>query len=353
MEHSAVKERQLHMDLLRIFACFSVLMLHTASQFWYTLPVTDVNWIISNGYDAAFRFGVPIFVMLSGRFFLARKEEIPVQILYRKYILRLVAAFVAWSIVYGLWDCRYWMGSREVGIKAYVTEILMGRYHLWYLPMLVGIYILLPMLHSWAMHCSRRNMEYFLVMFCILQLGISTLQIVYVPAAVLQVIYQFDNVEMICSYVGYFVLGYYLFRYPLTKKQQHIVYAGGMLGLCGAVGISTLCALKNGQPDSTAFDSFSIFTFVVTVAIYVFFQEILGKKDFHRLEKLIRELSADTFGIYLMHILLIEFLTDKGITVMSIPIALGIPLLSLICFVLCGLVTAFFRRIPFLGKYIC
>ena len=353
MEHSVTKERQLHMDLLRIFACFSVLMLHTSSQFWYTLPVKSTEWIISNVYDSAFRFGVPIFVMISGRFFLARPGEIDVEKLYRKHILRLVTAFGIWSAVYGIWDCRHWMGNEGVGWKSYVAEMMFGRYHLWYLPMLIGIYIVLPILKSWVMHCSKKNMEYFLFMFGVIQLGISTLKIVYIPTPVLQVINQFSNVDMVCSYIGYFILGYYLYKYPLAERKQRLTYLGGILGLVGAVGISTLDAFNEASPVSVAFDSFSIFTFGVTVAIYVFFQEVIGKKNLRKGEKLIRELSANTFGIYLMHILLIEFLEEKGITSMSVNNIIGIPLLAIGCFLICGLMASLLRRIPVLGKYIC
>ena len=353
MEHSATKERQLHIDLLRIFACFSVLMLHTSSQFWHVLPVRSAEWIISNVYDAAFRFGVPVFVMISGRFFLARPGETDIRNLYGKHILRLLTAFGVWSVVYGIWDCRFWMGKEGIGWKPYVTEVLMGRYHLWYLPMIIGIYMLLPVLKSWVMHCSKKNMEYFLLTFCVMKLGISTLKIMYIPAAVLQVIYQFENAEMICSYVGYFILGYYLYRYPLTKRALGLIYAGGVLGLLGAIGVSTLDALRRATPVSTAFDSFSIFTFGVTVAVYVFFQEVVGKCTFKTSAWLIKELSANTFGIYLMHLLVIEYLESIGITTMSISNVLGIPLLAVVCFVVCGVAAALLRRIPFVGKYIC
>ena len=64
------KKRLIHYDLLRIFAAFSVVMLHSAAQFWYSLDIYSTEWLIANSYDALFRFGVPIFVMISGALFL-------------------------------------------------------------------------------------------------------------------------------------------------------------------------------------------------------------------------------------------------------------------------------------------
>ena len=66
MANSNNKERIIHYDLLRIVAAFSVVMLHSTAQYWYTLDIYSSEWIIANTYDAIFRFGVPIFVMMSG-----------------------------------------------------------------------------------------------------------------------------------------------------------------------------------------------------------------------------------------------------------------------------------------------
>lgn len=351
MENSIGQERQLNMDLLRILACFSVVMLHSSAQFWYDLPLLSTNWLIANSYDAAFRFGVPIFVMLSGRFFLSKEGEVNIKTLYRKNILRLFVIYWVWNAVYGLWDCRYWMGAEGVVLQDYLKEILMGRFHLWYLPIQIGLYMLLPVLKSWLAHCTKKNLEYFLMLFILLQIGLSTIKILRIPGPVLQVLQQFD-VELVCSYVGYFVLGYYLYRYPPQKKVRLALYAGGAAGLFGAVGISVLETKLKGQAMATAFDSYSFFTFLLVVALYVGFQN-MQPSSYKACGWLIRELSADTLGIYLMHVLLMEFLDGFGIHSMTIDNILGIPLLALACFVICGLAAALFRRIPLVGKYIC
>ena len=67
---------QLYIDVLRIVACFSVIMLHTSAQAWYSLPVESGGFQIANSYDALFRFGVPVFVMISGALFLAPERKV-------------------------------------------------------------------------------------------------------------------------------------------------------------------------------------------------------------------------------------------------------------------------------------
>lgn len=351
MENSVGQERQLNMDLLRILACFSVVMLHSSAQFWYDLPLLSGNWLIANSYDAAFRFGVPIFVMLSGRFFLSREGEVNIKTLYRKNILRLFVLYCVWHIVYGLWSCRHWMSAGGLTLKDYVQEILFRGYHLWYLLMQIGLYMLLPVLKGWVTNCNKKDLEYFLILFLMCQIGLSTIKILPLSGGVLYVMGQF-NVEAVCSYAGYFIFGYYLYQYPPHKKARSWIYAGGVTGLFLAMLVSVLESKLKGRGMGTAFDSYSVFTFLVVVALYVCFQNLRLSPNWVG-EWLLRELSANTLGIYLMHVFMIEILNEFGIHSMTVNIIFGIPLLAIVSFVACGLAAALFRRIPVVGKYIC
>lgn len=355
------EDRKLHIDLLRIVACISVIMLHSASQYWYELPVTDTRWMVYNTWDAVSRFGVPVFVMISGMLFLSREGELNLRKLYCNNILRLAVAYAVWSIVYGLWDCREWGAGATV--RDYVAECVLGRYHLWFIPMLIGIYMLLPVIKTFTDHCSKKNLEYFLILFFVLQILRSTLGIVQIPTLA-NVLVQLLDVEMACSYVGYFVLGYYLYRFRLSHVWQARIYFLGAVSLVLAALISIRASWYYQTPKSEAFDSYSVFTFIVTVAVFVFFQEKISGiswKGFAK--KLLTELSANTFGVYLLHLLVIEWLQTKGFDSLSIADAissesaagcvLGIPLLTMASFLICNAAISLLRRIPVLGKYIC
>ncbi len=357
------EDRKLHIDLLRIVACISVIMLHSASQYWYELPVTDAGWMVYNTWDALSRFGVPIFVMISGMLFLSQEGEVNLRKLYCKNIFRLAVAYALWSVIYGLWDCRGWTFGPGVTVQDYVAEIVLGRYHLWFIPMLIGIYILLPVIKTFTDHCSKRTMEYFLLIFMVLQIGRSTLGIIQIPTLA-NILVQLLDVEMACSYVGYFVLGYYLYRYRLPHVWQVRVYFLGAVSLVLAAVISLRASLYYGTPRAEAFDSYSVFTFFVTVALFVFFQEKISQiswKGFAK--KLLTELSANTFGVYLLHLLVIEWLQTKGFDSFTIGGAilgetaagclLGIPLLTIASFIICNAIIFLLRRIPLLGKYVC
>lgn len=352
MENQKRSGHQLYIDILRIIACFSVIMLHASAQPWYSLPVEGVGFKIANSYDALFRFGVPVFVMISGALFLAPGKEINVRRLYRHNILRLVVLYVFWSCLYGLMDC---LGFDPAGIgwKDVLREMILGRYHLWFLPMIIGIYVLLPILKVWISHASKKNIEYFLVLFFVCQILCETIRAVYSSNMADYVLNLFQP-EMVCSYLGYFVLGYYLVHIGVDRKWHKVIYGGALAGSVLNVLLGNFLAERAGEPTGAIYDSFGMFTALISVALVNWAKETFsGKKQRKQTEAVIRELSAATLGIYIMHVGLIEILGKHGIDSQRVPLIFGIPLLAIGSFVICFIASALLRRIPVVGKYIC
>lgn len=344
--------RMVQLDLLRILACFSVVMLHCAAQFWYTLPVTETNWKIANSYDAVFRFGVPVFVMISGALFLPATKEIDLKRLYTHNILRLVIIYVVWSCIYGLFDCRFYSWS-VLDKGDIIREIFAGRYHLWYLPMIVGIYMLLPILRSWIGGAKKKNLQYFLVLFLIFQVGKETLLVLRQTEG-MRYLWGLASLDMVCGYLGYFVLGYYIVHYGIEVKWHKWIYLSGILSTVANVVLGDYLAKQAGEPVGEIYDSFGIFTFLIVVSLFLFFTGPMSKINYSSgISGVIKELSLATLGIYLLHIGLIEFLEPFGIHSMMFAPVVCIPVFAVFCFAVCFVFAALLRRIPLIGKYIC
>ncbi|MCD8131725.1 MAG: acyltransferase family protein [Lachnospiraceae bacterium] len=347
------KNRKVYIDLLRIVSAFSVVMLHAAAQYWYTLPTDTESWFVCNGYDAVSRFGVPVFVMISGMLFLSREGETDVGRLYRKNIFRLAVVYFFWSGVYGLINCRYLLRMHEITLKECLKQMLAGKYHLWFLPMLIGIYMIVPVLKVFVDHCTRKQIEYFLLLFFVMQIGRETLYSVILSETVTNLV-GLVTVELAGSYVGYFILGYYLYRYPPSDRKTRVYYLLGIAGLVCAVAVSTFLSVRRGEGQGEIYDSFSVYTFFVCIAIFLFFRKQFENRKFSPgMRRLIGEISDNTLGIYVMHLGLLEFLQAKGISSMSVNIVFGIPLLALGCFLICCIAAGLLRRLPFVGHYIC
>lgn len=99
-ENKNIEDRTVYFDYLRVFATFSVIILHLSAQNWFTTDVNGFEWQVFNFYDSIVRWGVPVFVMISGALFLDR--EIATKTIYSRYVLRLLSSFVIWSAAYAV-----------------------------------------------------------------------------------------------------------------------------------------------------------------------------------------------------------------------------------------------------------
>lgn len=346
------KGRLLYIDILRILACFSVVMLHSAAQYWYDIPVTDRDWLIMNSYNAIVRFGVPIFVMISGVLFLDQKSAIDRKRLFFNNVLRLAIIYVVWSVIYGIYDCTAfeWSALKPENIFA---EIYSGRYHLWYIPMIIGLYLLIPIWKKWLEGAVKQDVQYFLLLFMIFKIIRSTVMVIK-PMECLAFVGGIFEFGTILDYQGYLILGYYIAHYGVEAKWYKYVYISGILGLVINIILGNYKSLRAGIPNGEIYDSFSLFTCFIVIALFVFGVEKMGKWNVPlRLQVIIKEVSLATLGIYLMHLLWMEVLQTIGIDSMMMSPLIGVPLCAVICFGLSFICAAILRRIPLIGRYVC
>lgn len=99
-ELKKTNNRLYYLDLMRIVATFAVVVIHTVGINWAELSPVTFNWQICNLFDGISQWCVPIFVMISGALFLNREPDI--KKLYSKNILRIITAFIFWTVLYGV-----------------------------------------------------------------------------------------------------------------------------------------------------------------------------------------------------------------------------------------------------------
>ena len=198
-----MKERIVYLDILRVICGFFVIVLHVSSQNWSSVDVNSFTWDVFNFFESLTRFTVPVFVMISGSLFLNNSMNITVKNLYKKNILRLVTAYIGWSFIYAV--CLH-IGSWN-GIRSFVVDVINGYYHMWFVPMMIGLYILVPVLRM--ITADKKVMQYFIV--------ISVFFCFFVPVMLkLPILSKFNffyenmNLYFQLGYVSYFVLGSFL-----------------------------------------------------------------------------------------------------------------------------------------------
>ena len=55
--------RIVYLDVLRVIACFSVIMVHSCAQY-FVKDIGSFNFWVGNIFDGLARIGVPLFIMI-------------------------------------------------------------------------------------------------------------------------------------------------------------------------------------------------------------------------------------------------------------------------------------------------
>ena len=346
--------RILSFDYLRILACFGVVMLHASARLWYYLPTDSADWFFCNCLNITTRISVPLFVMISGALFLDPARSISLKDLWSKSILRLFLLYLLWMTLYAL-AAYLSTPAEEQSVKFLVKSILTGRYHLWFLPMLIGLYALIPLLRTWLGAASKKEEEYFLLLFFLFQIGLTSLKCFLKTQELLSFLDGFQW-TMLCNYLGYFILGHYLTHQYDNPKLTRLLFIGLPFFYLGNVLVSTFLTYRSGEGESIFYDSFGILTALGTCAVFLFFirrgQHGTGHAPHPIWETIITEISKSTLGIYLMHLFLME--TPFPTYVLnSFPTVPAILFVTVYTFVLSLILSTVLRKIPVVGKYIC
>lgn len=335
------------LDGLRVLATFAVMLLHTASGKWYTTDVHSVEWQLLNIWDSLVRWAVPVFVMISGAVFLGR--EIPPRQIFGKYILRLVTAFAFWSALYAL--------IAGGGAGHMLLAAAQGEYHMWFIPMMAGLYLCMPLLRRLAE--EPKLTRYFLALALVFTFLLPQLvQLVRdfggetPKKAAAALSSQLGNLDLrfVAGYPCYFLAGWYLRRRDWRGRRA--LFCGlGLLGFLATALLDAVLALRQDAPVGTYYGSFTLGVLLESVSIFCWFQDRAPASP--RVRAILRELSRLSFGAYLVHALVLQQLERRlGWHALSFHPALSVPALACVVFVLSFGISWLLHRIPVLKRYI-
>lgn len=350
-EKADTRERQLDLDCLRIIATFGVVVLHTVSLHWGRLGIGTFEWHVINFYNSIMRWTVPVFVMISGALFLEGTQS-TAQI-YKKNILRIVTSFIFWSAAYAfmsfsLFDC---------GVKWAIRQFFQGYYHLWFLFMIVGLYIVTPFLRKIV--SSEELTKYFL--------GVCLVFTFILPQGIELVIFRFGNIGQeikdilenvnlyfTLGYVGYFVCGYYLNKRNIDKKGRRIIALLGIMGFLATTCLTAYICVKRQSTSQIFFSNFTVNVMLQSLMVFVFGKKSFGAIRFSpKAKEWIVKLSKYSFGAYLVHAMLIEIFSSLcGFDALSFNPVFAVPVAAVVVFVLSFIISGILNHIPVLNKYI-
>jgi surface polysaccharide O-acyltransferase-like enzyme len=349
-------KRMVHYDLVRIIAIFAVIVVHTSGTFYRVLaPIMSFNWQVSNIYSTAGKFSICIFIMVSGLLFLNPKKNITIKALYRKNILRIVTAFIFWSVAYALFGLyvKIKMNGFSTGqLHGFFIDFVTGNYHMWFCYMIIGIYMIVPFLR--LISSDEKLMKYYIILSVIFM---STMPVILLlPNAVsipINIVVTQLRMNFVLGWVGIFILGYYLSVCTITKKAETILYILGIAGLIFTIVVNSLMSIRNNQSYEPLYDLTNINILLTAIAVFVYFRLHVSKVEFsERAKKLILILSECSFGVYFIHVFFIIMFQQYGLDKLLYNAVIAVPVLSVAGFVFSTIVIYIFRKIPFARDYL-
>lgn len=327
-------KRQTELDILRLLATLAVITIHSV-KISAPFGIAPLVWC------------VPVFFLISGRFFLDPEREITLEKLFQKTIPHVITAFIFWSAAYTIY---YLLSGSYAGLNLFgiLTEFVHGPYHLWFLYALTGLYLLTPILRKIA--ADDKTLIYTLVLFTVV--NIITEYLIYLPKLgfVAENFVSRLGLENVTGYMGYYLLGYFIWKKKgaIGKKTEVAIYILG-IGMFAAT-ITAECLIGSELRDADFVKQYMKPNVILfSAALYTFFIKRVSQWHFsEKSQYILMKLTGYGFGVYCIHALLNGLIPTQFF---ALPICSSL-LRVLVLYLLSLLLTWLIRKIPVAGKMI-
>ena len=358
------------LDVVRFIAMFTVVCCHCTDPFnFYPGTAPNIGEIKLWGaiYGSVLRPCVPLFVMITGALLLPVRGD--ASTFYKKRIPRVFYPFLIWSVLYNLFpwitgllglnpqiilDFFPYAGeevmqqSFSVSLE-YILRIPFNFYildvHMWYIYLLIGLYLYLPVFSAWVEKASERAKLMFLLAWGV------TLLLPYYYQFVSNYLWgtcswnSFGMLYAFAGFNGYLLLGHYLKNLEWSLKKT-LAIGIPMFAVGYAVtflGFRHITALPEYTDEMLElfFTYCSLNVVMMTIPVFMLAKKV--KVNSERMKKALANLTVCGFGIYMIH----YFFTGPSVVLMraiNMPIGLQIPVAAILAFAVSwGLVWLIYR----------
>lgn len=358
------------LDVVRFIAMFTVVCCHCTDPFnFYPGTAPNIGEIKLWGaiYGSVLRPCVPLFVMITGALLLPVRGD--ASTFYKKRIPRVFYPFLIWSVLYNLFpwitgllglnpqiilDFFPYAGEEvmQQSFSVSLEYILMIPFnfsilavHMWYIYLLIGLYLYLPVFSAWVEKASERAKLMFLLAWGV------TLLLPYYYQFVSNYLWgtcswnSFGMLYAFAGFNGYLLLGHYLKNLEWSLKKT-LAIGIPMFAVGYAVtflGFRHITALPEYTDEMLElfFTYCSLNVVMMTIPVFMLAKKV--KVNSERMKKALANLTVCGFGIYMIH----YFFTGPSVVLMraiNMPIGLQIPVAAILAFAVSwGLVLLIYR----------
>ena len=386
----ADSKRTVWIDWMRVAACLMVILVHSTEPFYLggngSLILTQSDALWSSFFDSFVRACVPLFIVASS--YLQFPLHYTTGEFCRRRAVRILIPFIIWSLVYAF----VW-GEPVSNLKSLMLNFNYSAGHLWFVYMLIGVYLLMPMLSPWAEKVGKKELQIYLGIWLfttvipLIRDWVSTdsLAVTYGPTGIpRQALFPlwgeaswngYGLFYYISGFIGYLLLGLYFRKFvgelswkktlavalPCWTAGFAIVFGGFLRrvyetseGVFPAEGV-----IDTAVYWETTWCNDTIGVALMTIAWILLFRKITADGTLYH--KVIFPISKAGYGVYLSHMIVLVpvFAAVRGWLGSADAGVLGfwttpveILLSAVLAFVATSAVAVLIQRIPKVGKYI-
>ncbi len=307
-----MKKRYLNLDLARTIAVILIISNHVLSAI-YVNQTNYAGWLSSNLFEKIFilvsyilsRLGVPLFLFITGALILEKefntKEDI--KKFYKKNLLPLVLCVCSWNIIYYFFvlcvDPTFHFSLKDLIYRVLFMESSVMP-HMWYMPMIIGMYIFLPFVSIIVKKFKLKDLLFPLLVVTVASFLLPNLKVFLTFFG-----YSATNIQSILDlhfgggvYGIYIILGYYLYRNQILEKIKSrylwLIFIFSCLFSC----CYQMIGYMSSKPNIVYYDFFGIL-----IAGICLFELIRRFHQFSKdkLNKTITYLSRNALALYFVH----------------------------------------------------
>lgn len=317
-------------DTLRILACMMVVLAHACDAFVGQFESDRGAFLSGVAIGSLMRASVPLFVMMSAVVLMPLREPVSASAFYRKRIGRLIVPLVFWSLALPVMMWLYYSvvnpstGNAMLSAEGYTPSVMWAKLTtwifnfnydttpLWYLYMLVGLYLVIPVIDGWLRTAERRDVRLLLVIW----VGAMLLPWIRMAAPLLGYIGNFGHMGIwgecdwnpygmfyyMSGFAGYIVLACYLRRWPLTWSARKMTAILVPMFIAGyAISFGGFLVIQTYYPGNYAYLEMiwyfcGLNVWMMTFPVFAAMQRMKGNGS-----RRLRKMAGLTFGIYLCH----------------------------------------------------
>ena len=382
--------REVWVDWMRVIACFMVMVVHSTEPFYIggdgaqILSRPDMFWAAL--IDSLVRSCVPLFVIASS--YLQFPIHYTTGEFFKRRLVRILVPFAVWTLVYAL----VW-GEPVSNLKDLLLNFNYTAGHLWFVYMLLGLYLIMPLLSPWAEKVGQKEL--------LLYIGICFLTSFapfireFASGGHPSVIYgtgglprqadfplwgeaswnPYGIIYYVSGFLGYMLLGLYLRKFAgrwsaaktfslaiPTFLAGFVISAGGFIRRVivdsnGVFPVNLDLSYIVDWETSWSYDGVGVV--LMSIGAVLMFRQIRCSGRFY--EKVLVPVSKASYGMYLCHMFILSAfsglwrdvfgIAENGLLgVLTTPVE--IVLTAACSFVCVAAICVLGRKIPKVGKYI-